>query len=159
MSFPLTLFKEQTIKNRAGRECGPCTACCTTIAVKELNKERGTKCVHEAGCCTIYESRPDCCRKFECMWLSGFIEGDERRRPNQLGLIFVPSNHDKLPIIACWECFAGAAEKNIHLLKKLATKFIVYVLPFGDPIGWRVLGPAHYRQVIEGMLRQAAQMP
>jgi len=159
MSFPLTLLKEQTLKNRTDRKCGSCTACCTIIGVKELNKERWTKCVHEAGCCEIYEDRPQSCRSFHCMWLSGYIEGDERRRPDNLGIIFVQSDNDKLPIVACWECYSGAAEKNIFLLKQLATKVIVYILPFGEPQKWKVLGPARYRDAIQDMLVKAMQMP
>jgi len=158
MSFPLTVIKEQSLKNRTNRQCGTCTACCTIIGVKELNKERWTKCVHEAGCCQIYEDRPLPCRTFECMWLSGHIEGDERRRPDTLGIIFVPSDNDKLPIIACWECFPGAADKNVHLLKQLATKAILYILPFGEPQKWKVLGPACYRETIQNMLVKAAQL-
>jgi len=54
-----------------GRSCGSCTLCCTFIGVKALDKPRYRACGHcVAGKgCSIYESRPDECRVFECMWL------------------------------------------------------------------------------------------
>lgn len=51
--------------------CDGCTACCTIMGVHELNKPVNTRCVHcEAGVgCAIYETRPQSCRTFECVWL------------------------------------------------------------------------------------------
>lgn len=61
-----------------GRQCGPCTACCTVMGVDEIGKKGGDRCEHvidklyklsdRAGC-GIYESRPQSCRDFKCAWL------------------------------------------------------------------------------------------
>ncbi len=58
------------------RKCGACTLCCTTLAVPELDKPNGVRCVHltDQGC-GIYEDRPESCRTFECAWLRGAGEG------------------------------------------------------------------------------------
>jgi hypothetical protein len=68
------------------RQCGECTACCTALAVQELDKPRYRPCQHlgEAGC-GAYQSRPGSCRDYQCLWLQGFL-GDEDR-PDRLGVI------------------------------------------------------------------------
>ena len=73
----------------AGRECGTCTACCTVLAVAELQKPMRWACDHVlcAGC-GIYEERPQTCRDFNCAWLRGAISDDEALRPDRLGLLF-----------------------------------------------------------------------
>ena len=65
------------------RECGSCTLCCKVMGVNALDKPPGTWCVHcDIGKgCTIYETRPQGCRNFQC----GFLimpELDERFRPS-----------------------------------------------------------------------------
>ena len=108
----------------AGRACGQCTACCTIMGVCELNKANYQPCSHECGCCAIYNSRPNTCRTWSCVWLLGRLEGDERRRPDQLGLMF---NHEKLagqPITVAYEVWAGAGRQsnNKYLLRKMSLK-------------------------------------
>ena len=51
--------------------CGTCTACCKIMIVEELSKPSNTWCRHcKIGeGCEIYESRPDACRVYECVWL------------------------------------------------------------------------------------------
>jgi hypothetical protein len=72
-----------------GRECGACTACCSTLAIVELNKPARRACDHlcRAGC-GIYDTRPASCREFHCLWLRGAIEGDVSLRPDALGVMF-----------------------------------------------------------------------
>lgn len=54
-----------------GRSCGTCTLCCKVMAITELNKPVGKWCPHcKPGVgCTIYGTRPNECRTFNCMWL------------------------------------------------------------------------------------------
>lgn len=55
----------------AGAGCDGCTACCKTMGVHELDKPANVRCVHctmGVGC-GIYQTRPDSCRAFECVWL------------------------------------------------------------------------------------------
>jgi len=51
--------------------CGNCTACCKIMIVEALDKPSNTWCPHckIAEGCGIYESRPDACRIYECVWL------------------------------------------------------------------------------------------
>ncbi len=131
------------------RTCGPCTACCTTHAVYEIRKPAGQQCRHtcDQGC-AIYADRPESCRTFECLWLMGrVIEGDERRRPDRLGLVFgVGVSGRKARIIQCHEVWASAADSGTpgrYYLDKLSREFAVqlvrtdhsaFILPTWEPI-------------------------
>ncbi len=51
--------------------CDGCTACCKTTKVHELDKPAHVWCRHctiGAGC-EIYDTRPESCRVYECVWL------------------------------------------------------------------------------------------
>ena len=87
----LPIFEALLLADRpaAGRECGSCTACCTVLAIAELQKPARWACSYVAcGHCGIYEQRPQSCRDFNCAWLRGAIAGDESLRPDKLGLLF-----------------------------------------------------------------------
>ncbi len=71
------------------RQCGECTACCTALPVVELHKPRHVSCPQlcRHGC-AIYSSptKPKICADFECEWLRGNVE--QENRPDMLGVIF-----------------------------------------------------------------------
>jgi uncharacterized protein len=67
--YPITAMPSQTPKSRT---CGTCTLCCRLPDIDELSKpanEWCTNCVDGVGC-TIYESRPQTCRDFLCLWMT-----------------------------------------------------------------------------------------
>lgn len=51
--------------------CDGCTACCKVLKIRELNKPGNIWCQHcKIGeGCGIYETRPESCRVYECIWL------------------------------------------------------------------------------------------
>jgi hypothetical protein len=51
--------------------CDGCTLCCKFMGVDELHKPGNVWCQHcQIGeGCTIYETRPNSCRVYECVWL------------------------------------------------------------------------------------------
>ena len=69
----------------ASRQCGSCSACCHVLRVDELRKPAGRDCVHQLreGGCGIHAARPAVCRGYECLWLQGGLEDDER--PDRTG--------------------------------------------------------------------------
>lgn len=69
------------------RTCGGCTACCKTHAVHELPKKAGVWCTHcDIGKgCKIYEGRPRGCADFQCGWLLGMW--NEEDRPDKLKIV------------------------------------------------------------------------
>jgi hypothetical protein len=76
---------EQAISR--SRSCGACTACCTILGVKPLDKPAYQVCSHvrKGGGCGIYSDRPEPCKNYSCGWLEGF--GETRDRPDRLGVI------------------------------------------------------------------------
>ena len=52
-------------------DCNGCTICCKFMGVDEIEKQRNVWCKHcDIGVgCQIYETRPDSCRVYECVWL------------------------------------------------------------------------------------------
>ena len=54
--------------------CQDCTGCCIVFEVKDVNKAFGEPCKHLGNTafgqgCTIYETRPDACQRYVCLWL------------------------------------------------------------------------------------------
>lgn len=86
MTRRLPLYSES---RRAGRRCGPCTACCTALGIPELDKPGFERCPklrrRRPEGCSIYGSRPNSCREWSCGWLLGIGEASDR--PDRLGLI------------------------------------------------------------------------
>jgi len=66
--------------------CGPCTLCCKLLAVPAIDKPKDQWCSHakpKAGC-GVYETRPESCREFNCLWLQGLGGGALALRPDRL---------------------------------------------------------------------------
>jgi hypothetical protein len=55
----------------AVRACGTCTMCCKVFRIEDLAKPAGKWCPHCAigAGCKIYETRPQQCRAFDCVWI------------------------------------------------------------------------------------------
>ena len=125
------------------RSCGECTACCTVLAVDELRKPMRWACdhIHCAGC-RIYDTRPQSCREFNCLWLLGEIPGDERARPDRLGVIFdgyqrAGSNESRFVALEIWDG-AFAEPAAAALIDQLAAGQEVQ-LSYRDG-RWRTMG-------------------
>jgi len=73
-----------------GKACGACVMCCTALEIPELAKPAGPACPHciLTGGCTIYQSRPQVCRAFECLWLNS-RELPPHMRPDRIGTILM----------------------------------------------------------------------
>ena len=104
----------------AGRECGDCTACCTVLAIVELQKPQRRACDHlcRSGC-GIYATRPASCREFHCLWLRGALDADEALRPDRLGVMFdyfvvASSGESHLIAIELWPgALAGSVVQSL----------------------------------------------
>lgn len=102
--------------DRAGRRCGKCSACCTTLAVEEIGKPDFTRCEHLKGAarfsaCRIYADRPGSCAEWSCAWLRGI--GGSHHRPDKSGIVL--DVEESVPIggfvVKVWEIRKGAAKK------------------------------------------------
>ena len=84
----------------AGRHCGECTVCCTTLHIHttEFEKPPGVRCPHlrAEGGCSIYATRPDACRTYHCGWrYLGFLS--DTWRPDRSGVLLAFTPQDELP--------------------------------------------------------------
>ena len=117
------------------RQCGACTACCTVMQVSEVQNPAGCRCFHQRDHgCVIYDSRPDGCRGFTCLWLADSKGrfGPEHR-PDHFGLVLADDADEAGPgpSIAAREVWAGAAAqpRAFHLLSLLSRFMSVRVIP------------------------------
>ncbi len=120
------------------KPCDECKACCTVVGVKELKKSNYQQCQHECDSgCAIYSERPDSCREYLCGWKWGMIEGDERRRPDHLGVIFDFQPFPPPGAIRVWEVWPGAASspRAQYLIRKLQDKYEQSVLVIDQQLG------------------------
>lgn len=80
-----------------GRSCGPCIGCCSIYQIPALQKPKYTLCKHCTGAsCSIYDSRPDECRKFFCLWRR-IATMPEEARPDKIGIVFTYEIYDPPP--------------------------------------------------------------
>ncbi|WP_374470425.1 YkgJ family cysteine cluster protein [Phenylobacterium sp.] len=84
------------------KTCGSCTLCCKVMAVSELSKPGGTLCVHArpGKGCGIYETRPQGCRAFACVWLMD-REMPHRFRPDQTKVVLDMDHEGRRLIARC----------------------------------------------------------
>ena len=81
------------------RECGECTLCCLVTRVPELEKPEGTMCTFCDVGCTIYNDRPQSCRAFDCAWLKGAMDEDQRPDKTHVVIETLPDESVVLALI------------------------------------------------------------
>lgn len=128
--IPLTEADVSTAK-----PCGDCTACCTIMRVGALNKRDYTPCQHICSKgCAIYSEKPSECSTWQCAWKSDWIDGDERRRPDNLGVMFEYRSVGGSCFLWVYEVWPGALkdEKVSYLLKRIGEKESIVVCQHGS---------------------------
>lgn len=70
------------------RACGDCSLCCKIMTAEQLDKPAGKWCEHctKPGC-SIYDTRPQQCRDFVCMWAQADDAVPEEFRPDRVGVV------------------------------------------------------------------------
>lgn len=127
MRLPLVSTEQDMHHLASQRQCGECTVCCVLPSILpesphlEEGKRDYTSCVHlnvlpsdnnevhscKGSGCSVYSTRPDVCRGFSCLWKEGIIDGDERRRPDKLGIMFTTEESNGILAIEAWETRPG----------------------------------------------------
>ncbi len=139
------------------RDCGDCNVCCTLMPVPQLDKPSGVDCKHwdgkrEGGGCTVYETRPEVCREWACIWRSGSNLLEPGDRPDKLGIMLdtmrqVPGK-PIVEAILVYQTEPGGFQKAMPTIRKLALNRAVVIM--ADPrelIGPRVKTEAFLRDV------------
>lgn len=127
------------------RTCGACNACCTVLAVREIEKATHQRCAHLAPSgqrgCAIYDARPAACQGYRCAWLDGNF-GGRPHRPDRLGVIVDTAGQGAVVVREAWPgAFARRAVKrglvSLHGSAK-AQGLVVRLVPFAGrrlPLG------------------------
>jgi len=85
--------------------CGTCTACCRVFAIAEMpEKKAGDWCQHCAigKGCKVYDTRPQTCMEFECLWLLSQRREDPLERlpaelrPDRCKVVFSPATNPRI---------------------------------------------------------------
>lgn len=127
--------------------------------MRELQKSRQTACTHQCGTgCGIYATRPQSCRDFECLWLSGHINSRDAYRPDVLGVIFSVGGQTG-PVgsfLEAHEVRPGALteQKVRYLLDKLSRDHLI-ALKYHDNRS-AFIGPPGRLQRVQRVLAQHA---
>lgn len=101
------------------RSCGSCKLCCTLLPVDLANRKKlaNEKCEHLCSKgCSIYDSRADPCRYFNCRWLFDDRTG-RLRRPDKVGYVIDPmldgivANGEPCSVMQVW---VDPARRDAH---------------------------------------------
>lgn len=118
------------MENVTFRPCGDCTACCDGQLISESHGNmfgKGKPCIFLVEQkCTVYETRPATCRKYQCAWTQVII--DESLKPNKCGLMVSVENGDKEQFLRAIEIQEDVSyetyQKFIQDADKLKAKWI-----------------------------------
>jgi len=138
----------------AQRQCGGCTACCKTHEIRELAKPPGQWCPHcrPGRGCAIYESRPEECRTFGCLWLAGY--GPDRIRPDRsrvvLGTVTFTVRGKPLELVTMNELSPGAlaqpaGQEIVQQLLGNGAVLLQWFLQYSPPRAKFIIPPARQR--------------
>lgn len=100
------------------RKCGDCKLCCKVFTIAELNKLAGEWCPHCPGKgCSMYESRPNTCREYRCVWLERPESLSDELRPDKTSVVMNEFAEPGLSMIELHESHRGAARKLLPVLE------------------------------------------
>ena len=131
--------------------CGGCTLCCTLVPVDSaaLKKPAFTPCKHlrdmllVAGPgCGIYETRPDACRAWSCVWLTS-PDLPPELRPDRCGVVVDPTvdlirvNGEEQAAAQIWAAPGHEMAFEVEVVRE-AIHSLLDLVPF---VLWRQKGP------------------
>lgn len=151
------------------RECGSCSACCKVTRIRVLDKPAGQWCRHcEPGGrgCTIYESRPEPCRAFDCLWLidsAKLLPDDARPDRSKIMFDFQDGGDSGLKsFVRAFELVPGAADKPVgrRMIDTIRRRgqLVVTFTPGGGP-GKLIFPPGQLQHVRQQGVREGAILP
>ena len=89
MLITLKLIGERIFKMQT-RECGDCNMCCKLPEIPSINKKSYSWCknCNIGEGCNIYEKRPEKCKDFVCLYVTGLTD----LKPNKCGFFIFPES-------------------------------------------------------------------
>lgn len=135
------------------RNCGSCTLCCKVLGIAALEKPLGRWCPHcrPGKGCGIYETRPQECRTFHCLWLTESFLGPEWKPDRAKFVLYLehggarlvvqadpgaPANWRSEPYYSQIKAWAAAAANEQRQVVVQVNEQLTVVLPDRDvPLG------------------------
>ena len=144
-----------------GKLCGNCYVCCEAPKIKLSDgfyedKPEGVRCKYVVrDKCSIYKSRFEVCKKYECFWLQAAQELKGGMpivwRPRNLGVCVTPQMAEGKNVLFVKELYDGAVDlKNLrsevrdflNFMDRWTTtrkrKWELYLVPFGTDQGYQL---------------------
>lgn len=119
------------------RPCGDCTACCSGQLVSNSYGNqfgRGHRCIFLVEeKCTVYETRPQVCRNYQCAWSQNLLDHD--MRPDQSGImVSVETDKNKKQYFKAMDLIKTVPYETYIKLDRAAKKFNTYWIrvPYQD---------------------------
>ena len=145
------------------RQCGDCSLCCKLLAIKELNKPVNEWCTHcNHTSCMIYDTRPESCREFECLWMQAPVLLPESLKPSRSKVV-LSSTEDGEAIVAHVDQTYPRAHMEGPMkafLRKIAEKGTLVIAVIGEDRQFLYSGknlPEKYRKAIQKIEALQAQ--
>jgi hypothetical protein len=130
------------------QSCGNCTLCCKLLRIPETLSVAGTWCRHcsQGEGCTIYSSRPESCRIFECVWKQ-MDNVSQELRPDRCHMLF--EKRSDTVIVGATDC-----EVSSLLLKQIdhfrSEGISVLILNHKEKSKTFYLAPGHTKEYVKG---------
>lgn len=115
------------------RACGDCVACCQVLNIDEpdMVKPADQMCMHCTGKgCGVYDSRPQVCRDWDCVWRR-IDSMPMETRPDHLGVLFTIDRQAEPQTPFDRLYFVARAMDGGEALKKGPTKDVCMMLAHG----------------------------
>lgn len=153
------------------RTCGECTACCQgwlRAQIFETEISPGNPCPHSTGQgCGTYDTRPQVCRNYKCLWLGNHTAFPEWMRPDRSKAI-ANGITDPLGVRAFKVLPAGTKlpTRTLNFLKQLSTEhrmpLLIYTRikengSYSHKISVEAFGPPGMQQVFDYLRHQIKQ--
>lgn len=145
---------------RAGitRECNGCSACCYGMTIEDADSPLNTSCQYQCSDgCIRYETRPEECRHFECLWRAGW--GQDEDRPDKIGFFLFLQGDTKFGDLVCAspsDTNSMAPPEVMNRLSHVACKEmrrLIYVLTDKDE-DRKLIGPDAFIEETLKMLKK-----
>jgi uncharacterized protein len=108
------------------RTCGACSLCCKLLPIAVLDKQANLWCRHckPGNGCSIYRTRPQVCRDYQCGWLLGVLN-DHWSPANCHMIVTLPYEGHPACMVAVDPDHANTWEQAPYLedLKKMAAQY------------------------------------
>ena len=110
--------------------------------MKDIDKERDADCRFlRNGKCSIHVSKPGLCAVYECLWLQGALQSQDK--PSRVGLVFdtLVRQDEDIPVVCARKIRPGPLSRRAKLIiRHFAEKMVVVVAEDGHTVK-NVMGP------------------